>query len=113
MKYYSEILKKAFDTETECLTEEAAYNKEMEEKKAAEEKKKNERKQRAAEVDAARIHMTEVQEECSKKIDEAQKKYIDLRNQFVKDYGYYHYSTSGETDSPSLLDMLLNFQRIL
>ena len=37
MKYFSEKLNKAFDTEEECLTAEAAFDKEQEEKKKQEE----------------------------------------------------------------------------
>lgn len=113
MKYYSEILKKTFDTEDECVKAEKLHEEEQTAKKVAEELKANERKTRAEEVEAARKAMEEVQKDCAAKIDEAQKKYLDLRNAFVKDYGYYHYSTSNEADLHSILDALINFKRIL
>ncbi len=68
MRYYSDTLKKLYETEEELKKEEAAF----EEKHALELKKKEERANRAKEV------------------EEAYKKYLDLRSKFVKDYGSYH-----------------------
>ena len=68
MRYYSDTLKKLFETEEELKKAEV----EFEEKHALELKKKEERAHRAKEV------------------EEAYKKYLDLRSKFVKDYGSYH-----------------------
>lgn len=68
MRYYSDTLKKLFETEDELKKAEV----EFEEKHALELKKKEERATRAKEV------------------EEAYKKYLDLRAKFVKDYGSYH-----------------------
>lgn len=76
--YYSECLKKYFDTKEECLKAEEEYNA----KHAAEIKAKEERKAKAKEV------------------DEAYKKYLTLRNKFIKEYGSYH-CTFTEKDLPS------------
>lgn len=79
MKFYSEVLDKMFDT-AEALTEaEEAKGKAEEEKKAKEKKLAEERKARAKEV-----------EDALKAAHEAQNKYFELRDAFVKDYGSYH-----------------------
>ena len=96
MKYYSEVLRKTYDSEKECLEAEEKYN----EKLQAEEKKKKEltekRKERAKEV-----------EDAYKAVQEAQKKYTELRNQFVRDYGSFHMTfTSKDSDWDSLFDEL-------
>ena len=83
MKYYSEVLNKVFDSKTECLEAETKYT---EEKKAKEEKQKelaNTRKERAKEVEAAYDAVLE-----------AQKKYAELRNKFIQDYGSWHMTIS-------------------
>lgn len=94
MKYYSEILKKNFDTEKACI----AAEKEFAEKNAAEEaaKKKaaQERKTRAQQVEAAHNDMVQ-----------AQKRYNELLKDFLKDYGSYHMTVS-EPDPLAFLDEL-------
>lgn len=79
MKYYSEQLKKLFDTPEELLAAEEKVNAA---KRAEEEKKaqlKAQREKRAKEV-----------EDAFKFAAEAQKKANELLNAFVKDYGSYH-----------------------
>lgn len=66
--YYSEELKKYFNDEAECRKAEKEY----EEKHAAELKAKEERSAKAKEVEAA------------------YKKYVELRNEFIKKYGSFH-----------------------
>lgn len=87
MKFYSEILKKTFDTEKDCLNAEKEHN----EKLAAEEKAKKElaekRKERAKEV-----------EDAYKAVQEAQKRYAKLRTQFVNDYGSFHITFTSKDD---------------
>ena len=75
MKYYSEKLKKVYDTVEQLQTAETEYDKAH----AAEIAKQKERKERAEEIDAAR-----------KEVIKAQEHYDDLINKFVKDYGSYH-----------------------
>lgn len=88
MKYYSELLKKTYDSEKDCLKAEKEYNEKLE----AEEKRKKEltenRKARAKEV-----------EEAYKAVCEAQKHYNELRNQFVRDYGSFHMTFSSDDDN--------------
>lgn len=79
MKYYSEQLKKLFDTPEELLAAEDKVNaakREEEEKKA---QLKTQRETRAKEV-----------EDAFKTAAEAQKKANELLNAFLKDYGSYH-----------------------
>ena len=83
MKYYSEKLKKLFDS-TEELQE---AEKEQNEKETLELKKREERAARAKEV------------------DEAYEKYVDLLKKFVKDYGYYH-KTYKDADFDGLINNL-------
>lgn len=79
MKYYSEVVKKNFDSEQECLDAEKKY----EEEHAHELALKEERAARAKEV------------------QEAYKKYLELRAKFVEDYKSYH-MTLTEKDLPAL-----------
>ena len=73
--YYSDVTKKYYNNEKDLI---AAENEVIKAQKAAEEKA-NARKARAQEV-----------ENAYKSAVEAQKKYLDLRNKFIKDYGSYH-----------------------
>lgn len=91
MKYYSEKLKKVYDTVEDLQTAETAYDKE----RAAEDAKQRERKARAAEINKAR-----------KELVNAQKNYNDLITKFVKDYGSYH-ATYTDGDVNTVEDILL------
>lgn len=82
MKYYSEILKKVFDSEQECV-----------EAEAAEKQLTSERKKRAAEVEAAR-----------KELQEANTRYNKLLKEYCKDYGAFHYKLNDREDLKDILD---------
>ena len=89
MKYYSEELKKVFDSVEDLENAE----KEQEEKKAHELALREEKKERAHEV------------------EDAYKKYLELRSKFINDYGSYHMSLT-EKDLPkvnSIFDLLEPF----
>ena len=83
MKYYSEKLKKFYESEDECKHDEEIAA----EKERAEEKRKTElattRKARAKEI-----------EEAYHAIMDAREKYDNLLTEFVKDYGSFHMSIS-------------------
>lgn len=83
MKYYSEKLKKLFDTVEELKEAE----KQFDEKEALELKKREERAARAKEVDEAYQHYTE------------------LMKKFIEDYGYYH-KTYNDKNFIDLIDNL-------
>ena len=91
MKYYSDKTKKIYDTVEQLQAAEKKYD----EAHAAEIKKAEERKKRAAEVSEAR-----------KELANAQKKYNDLLNKFVKDYGSYH-ETYTDKDVDSIENVIL------
>ena len=86
--YYSEILKKQFDTKEECLKAEA----EFEEKHKEELQAKEERKKAAAEV-----------EQLYKEANEARKKADDALKAFLEKYKYFH-STTTNVPARSLFD---------
>ena len=89
MKYYSDKTKKLYDT-VELLNEaEMAYD----EAHAAELKKAEQKKTAAEAIRAAR-----------KAVIDAQSRYNELVNQFIKDYGSYH-ETYRDGDVVSLRDI--------
>ena len=90
MKIISELTGQEYKTVQECEEAETAYLEEVEAKKIAEEKLKEERKARAAEIRKA-----------YEAIKDAEKAYYELRNQFIKDYGYYHESHCSQVEIPS------------
>lgn len=81
MKFYSEILDKIFDDEKALIEAEDKHQKAIKEKEDREKKLADERKARAKEV-----------EEALEQAQAAEKKYWELRNKFVKDYGAWHVS---------------------
>ena len=92
MKFYSEELKKFFDTEEDCVdAEERAYiaKQEEEEKKT---KLAEERKARADEIKAA-----------YEAVQTATKEYNELVKKFINDFGSYHM-----TYTSSLIDDAFN-----
>ena len=91
MKYYSEQLKKLFDTPEELLAAEEKVNAA---KRAEEEKKaqlKAQREQRAKEVEEA---IRQAQED-QKKANASSKHAVEVLNAFVKDFGAYHTTFRG------------------
>ena len=104
MKFYSEKLNKLYDTaeelqKAEFKAKEAENLEKIKAQRAEEEKKKlaAERKARAAEVDEARKAMVE-----------AKQKYAKALEGFVKDYGTYHTSLTGE-DAKRAIPTLFDF----
>lgn len=81
MKYYSEITKQFYDDADSCTTAEETA-------KATIEKQEAEKKALAEQKAARAKEVTE----AYKAAREAQKTYDTLRNEFVKDYGYFHMS---------------------
>lgn len=74
--WYSEILKKYFETEEACKKAEDEYN----QKHAVELKAKEERARRAKEVNDAYAH------------------YVELKNKFIKDYNEFHMTYRNKDD---------------
>lgn len=112
MKYYSEKLKKIYDSEEELLgaekDEEIRIENEKREialKQEQKAKKDSERQARAKIVEAAygavadirkeyNKKFSELKEEYQKKISDAQKQADALRKEFVRDYGAFYYTFS-------------------
>lgn len=91
MKYYSEKLKKVYDTVEQLQAAETEYDKTH----AAEIAKQKERKARAEEINKAR-----------KELVDAQDRYNDLISKFVKDYGSYHATYTDSDKITSTTDLL-------
>lgn len=109
MKYYSEKLKKFYDTPEACedaefkAKEQENRDKILAERKAAEEKEKKEkaaaeRKQMAGEIEEARQTMIA-----------AQKAYQEKIKAFVDKYHSYHFSTTNVDEIPTLFDLFDKF----
>ena len=79
MKFYSEKLKKLFDSDEACLKAEEEHDKAQAEAEAKKKALAEERATRAKEV-----------EEAYKVAVEAKRKYDKALNDFVKDYGSFH-----------------------
>ena len=92
MKYYSEDLKKFFNTAEECEKEEAALLKQRKEEEERKAKMASERATRAKEV-----------EDALNKLNEARKDYDEKLRAFCQDYGSWHYTFT--SDKPDLSDI--------
>lgn len=106
MKYYSEELQQTFDTEDECLEAEEQF---LKSKRQLEEKTKKLKEEKAARAKA----VNKAYEDWI----EAEKTYKQLRNEFIKDYGYFHatYSNSEDLqdfDFKKLVDELFDLHRL-
>lgn len=81
MRYYGELTKKLYDSVEACEKAETEFKKQIDEAEA--------KKKKLAETKAARAkEITEAYQEIRK----AQKVYEDLRNQYIRDYGAFHFS---------------------
>ncbi len=87
MLYRSEILRKDFKTEEECLLAEEKYNEEL--RKREEEKRKLE-----AEKETYKAELNE----AFKEFNEARRRYNELLSQYCEKYGYDEYKISGIDD---------------
>ena len=83
MKIYSEKTRKEYPSVEDCLKAEKAFD----------EKKSKEEAEKAKLAETRKIRAKEV-EDAYADIKAAQKKYMELRNAFVKDYGSFHMTFS-------------------
>lgn len=110
MKYYSEKLQKLFDTKEACEQAEFAAKEEENREKIRKERAAAEQKAQLEARNANRKAAAERVDKARQAMKEAQKAYkIELEN-FIKEYGTYHYSTSSFEDTPLLFDF---FNRII
>lgn len=82
MYIYSEKTKERYDTVEECVEAEAKFDKAVAAEKAKKEKLNSERKDRAKEV------------------EDAFKKANALLEDFLEDYGSFHFTYTSENDNP-------------
>lgn len=87
MLYRSELLRKDFKTEEECLIAEEEYNAKL--RKREEEKRKLEAEK---EVDKTEL------DEAFKEFNEARRKYNELLSRYCEKYGYAEHKISGVDD---------------
>ena len=107
MKFYSDVTRKFYDSATACEdAERKEFERQNQEKiqkeqeaaalKAKKEAEAAERKALAAKVEEARKEMVN-----------AQNKYKDVLNEFIKRYKTYHYSTTDLNDIPTLFELVI------
>jgi hypothetical protein len=99
MKYFSEKTKKFYDDEERCKAAEADFD--AEQARIAEEKKKlaEERKDRAAEIEAAYKEWQDLE----KAAYEGKKRFLEMRNAFIKDYGSFHMTVRNTEAVPRMV----------
>ena len=88
MKIYSEKTNKEYKTVEECLKAEKEFEEALAVEKAKKQKLIEEKKARAVEV-----------EEAWKGVREATKKYNELKNKFISDYGAFHMTFKDKDDN--------------
>lgn len=100
MRIYSEITGQNYATVEACQAAEIDFNNKLALKKAEQNKLSLEKKTRADAVAAA-----------YKTVKDAEKAYLKLRNEFVKDYGYFHmtYRDSDAIPNVDIFDMFRIF----
>lgn len=86
--YESELTGKTYESKEECLEAEKQHKLQI--------KGKEERGKRAKEVKDAYEHYLKVCEEGRKKSTDAYNAYVNLKNEFVKDYGSFHMTVTNE-----------------
>ena len=92
MKYYSEVLKKTFDTEKECLKAEEEHALTLKKVEEAVKAKNEERAAKAKEV-----------EDAAEALKKARENYRNKLNAFCEKFGTYHYSVKAR-DLSDLFD---------
>ena len=92
MKIYSEKTCKNYKTVDECLEAEKKFD----------EAKAKKDKEKAELVEKRKVRAKEVEDAYSS-VRDAEKHYVELRNQFVKDFGSYH-MTFSSCDCNNLFD---------
>lgn len=91
MKIYSELTKQEYPTVEACQKAEMEYGKALVEAKEKQNKLSAEKKARADAIAAA-----------YKKVIDAQKEYVTLKNAFINDYGQFHMTYRSEDNFPLL-----------
>lgn len=108
MKYYSEQLKKTYDTAAECIAAEKAYEAEQKREEDRRQKEALALKEKKEKEVAARKEAASKVEEARKAMVEAQKVYRDALTSFCVNYGTYHTSVHSIQDIPTLFSDFFN-----
>ena len=105
--YYSRELKQVFSSLEELKQAELKLHEEQD----AKAKLQIEKKERAKEVEEAYLEYQKVREEALANISKAEKKWLELRDKFAKDYNGYHmtYVNNNGKKEVSFSDLLDNF----
>ena len=88
MRIFSEKTNKEYKTVEDCLKAEKEFDEALALEKAKKQKLAEDKKARAAEV-----------EEAWKAVREANKKYVELKNKFINDYGAFHMTFKDKDDN--------------
>lgn len=89
MKIFSEFTNKEYETVEACLEAEKAYEAQQKLEKEKKEKLDIERKERATEI-----------EKAYEDIRKAEAHFLELRDKFIKDYGYFHMTYTNRNVRP-------------
>lgn len=98
--FKSDLTGKVYDSEEECLKAEKEHN----ELVVKQNKEKEERKEAATTIKTAYEDYLNLRTENKKKEQEAYKKYLDLRDDFIDKYGSYHLTVSTKDNSKPKVD---------
>lgn len=112
MKFYSEVTKKYYDTERECLQEEQKVVEEQNRQKTLRERAAQELKEKQEKLAAERKARAQEVEAARKEMLEAREKYSKLLTDFTKDYHTYHLTLTGDDakkSAPTLFDLFSPF----
>ena len=88
MRIFSEKTNKEYKTVEDCLKAEKEFDEALALEKAKKQKLAEDKKARATEV-----------EEAWKAVREANKKYVELKNKFINDYGAFHMTFKDKDDN--------------
>lgn len=93
--YYSNVLKKVFSNVEDLKKAEKEY----EDAHKVEIEKANVKKERAKEIEQAYKLYVETTKKANKEVEKARQDYLNLKNKFINDYGYFHMTYNDTNDS--------------
>lgn len=112
--FYSEKLKKYFNSEEECVSAEEAFDRQQQRQQQQKDAAKAQRAADAKAVEAARQKVIDTKQTAAKAmqranslIDEAEKDYAAARKAFIEKYGSYHMTVSDDDEEEfSIADII-------
>jgi hypothetical protein len=109
MKYYSDVTKSFYDTEKACLEAEFKVKEEQNREKIRRERAEREAKEKQEKLTAERKARAAEVEEARKAMVAAQKKYQEVLEAFIKQFGSYHYTSQSFDDIPILFSSFFDW----